>query len=68
MMMPTWMLSSGLLSTGIIRPMAGSICEMWLTSRKKPESRKPNTTTMWALRHARSESSWVNHATTSIVS
>ena len=41
MIMLTWSDSSGEFRTGIMWVICGSICDMWLTNRKKPESRNP---------------------------
>ena len=64
----TWMESRGELSTGIIWPMAGSMALMWLTRRKKPESRNPNTITMRKRRCISRAMASTNHARSSIVS
>ena len=46
MMMLTWMVSKGDDKTGIRWVICGSICEMWLTSRKNPDMRKPKQSMM----------------------
>ena len=68
MIILTWMLSSGLFNTGIICPMAGSIWLMWLTSKKKPDNKKPNTITMRILNCIRRAISITSHATLNILS
>ena len=68
MMMLTWMLSNGLFNTGIICPIAGSIWLIWLTRRKNPEIRKPNTMTMRMRNCIRILISITNQATVNILS
>ena len=68
MMMLTWMVSSGELSTGMRWVICGSICEMWLTSRKKPDSRKPKVSMMGKRRLAAKANSITAQAIKSIVS
>ena len=68
MMTDTWMLSSGELSTGIMLVMAGSICPMCDTSRKKPAMRNPKVRAMGNRRLAAIDSNITSHATSSMVS
>ena len=67
-MMLTCMLSRGELSTGMTCVICGSIWLMWLTSRKKPDMRKPHVSMMGKRKLSRRLSSMTVHATKSIVS
>lgn len=64
----TWMLSSGELSTGMTWLICGSIWPMWLTSRKKPDMRNPHVIRMRNFRLSTSDTSNTVHATKSMVS
>ena len=68
MMMLTCSESSGDCRTGIMWDICGSISEIWLTSRKKPDMSSPKVSMMGKRRMARKVSSCRNHASTSIVS
>ena len=68
MMMLTWMVSNGELSTGMRWVICGSICEMWLTSRKKPDNRKPKVSMTGNFLLAAKASSMTAQARNSMVS
>ena len=46
----------------------GSICEIWLTKRKKPAKRKPKVSMMGNRRQVTIVNSIISHASVSIVS
>ena len=68
MMMLTWMLSSGLLSTGMRGVMLGSISPMWATSNMKPLASRPKVVMSCSVRVVSSATSMMSHASSNIVS